>query len=164
MDSQAVRARVAETFTRALGSPLGKHLEIVLWNAVLTRCKDENMPLAFTGILRYRYTTRAVGLSTYVLKDPAVLERLRAKTWGLKDFLRMTPWEIFPEKWEAVFERVAKMELMRSRGYNRAPEGMFQCAKCKSRECSTVQLQTRSADEPMTVYVFCSSCTHRWKE
>ena len=40
---------------------------------------------------------------------------------------------------------------------------LFKCGKCKSNDCSYFQLQTRSADEPMTTYVWCSSCGNRWK-
>lgn len=40
--------------------------------------------------------------------------------------------------------------------------GMFECSKCKQRKCSYFQMQTRSADEPMTTYVRCV-CGHRWK-
>ena len=40
---------------------------------------------------------------------------------------------------------------------------MFTCYKCKSTNCSYYQLQTRSADEPMTTYVTCLECGQRWK-
>ena len=40
---------------------------------------------------------------------------------------------------------------------------LFKCGKCKSNDCSYFQLQTRSADEPMTTYVWCGSCGNRWK-
>lgn len=40
---------------------------------------------------------------------------------------------------------------------------MFQCGKCKSKECTYTQLQTRSADEPMTTFVYCMACGNRWK-
>ncbi|MES1918547.1 Transcription elongation factor A protein 1 [Bonamia ostreae] len=40
---------------------------------------------------------------------------------------------------------------------------MFQCAKCKERKASYYQLQTRSADEPMTTFVTCINCNNRWK-
>jgi DNA-directed RNA polymerase subunit M/transcription elongation factor TFIIS len=42
-------------------------------------------------------------------------------------------------------------------------EGMFKCGKCKSKKTDYYQLQTRSADEPMTTYVTCKSCGNRWK-
>lgn len=39
----------------------------------------------------------------------------------------------------------------------------FKCGKCKSRECKYSQAQTRSADEPMTVFVSCLSCGNQWR-
>ena len=39
----------------------------------------------------------------------------------------------------------------------------YTCRKCKSKECSYYQLQTRSADEPMTTFVTCIKCGNRWK-
>lgn len=41
--------------------------------------------------------------------------------------------------------------------------GQFQCSKCKSHDTSYVQMQTRSADEPMTTFVHCQNCGNRWK-
>lgn len=40
---------------------------------------------------------------------------------------------------------------------------MFTCGKCKAKECTYTQLQTRSADEPMTTFVYCMACGNRWK-
>ena len=41
--------------------------------------------------------------------------------------------------------------------------GFFTCNKCKSKKTTYYQLQTRSADEPMTTYVSCLNCGKRWK-
>lgn len=40
---------------------------------------------------------------------------------------------------------------------------MFKCGKCKKRRTTYYQMQTRSADEPMTTFVRCLECSHRWK-
>ncbi|PAA92990.1 hypothetical protein BOX15_Mlig014928g2 [Macrostomum lignano] len=40
---------------------------------------------------------------------------------------------------------------------------MLKCGKCKKNNCTYNQLQTRSADEPMTTFVLCNECGHRWK-
>lgn len=42
-------------------------------------------------------------------------------------------------------------------------EGVFDCPRCKSKNTSTQQKQTRSADEPMTNFNSCKSCTFKWK-
>mmetsp|Transcript_8328 Transcript_8328/g.17810 ORF Transcript_8328/g.17810 Transcript_8328/m.17810 type:complete len:315 (+) Transcript_8328:22-966(+) len=46
---------------------------------------------------------------------------------------------------------------------NQASTDMFQCGKCKQRKCTYYQMQTRSADEPMTTFVTCTVCGNRWK-
>eukprot|EP01080_Neovahlkampfia_damariscottae_P005070 gene5070-8670_t len=40
---------------------------------------------------------------------------------------------------------------------------IFECGKCKQRKCTYFQMQTRSADEPMTTFVNCLVCGNRWK-
>ncbi|XP_049630880.1 transcription elongation factor A protein 3 [Suncus etruscus] len=40
---------------------------------------------------------------------------------------------------------------------------LFQCNKCKKKNCTYNQVQTRSADEPMTTFVLCNECGNRWK-
>jgi len=39
----------------------------------------------------------------------------------------------------------------------------LKCGKCGKRNCTYNQLQTRSADEPMTTFVLCNECGNRWK-
>ena len=37
------------------------------------------------------------------------------------------------------------------------------CPKCEHPRAYFMQLQTRSADEPMTTFVVCNECGNRWK-
>uniref|UniRef100_A0ABM4D8A7 Transcription elongation factor n=1 Tax=Hydra vulgaris TaxID=6087 RepID=A0ABM4D8A7_HYDVU len=41
--------------------------------------------------------------------------------------------------------------------------GQFKCGKCGKRNTTYNQVQTRSADEPMTTFVYCIECGNRWK-
>ena len=42
-------------------------------------------------------------------------------------------------------------------------DGMFKCGKCKSMKTTYVEKQTRSADEPMTLFITCRVCGHVMK-
>jgi DNA-directed RNA polymerase subunit M/transcription elongation factor TFIIS len=42
-------------------------------------------------------------------------------------------------------------------------ERLLKCGKCKSNNTSYTQMQTRSADEPMTTFAHCKDCGNRWK-
>ena len=40
----------------------------------------------------------------------------------------------------------------------------FKCGRCKSRKCIYYELQTRSADEGMTIFITCLNCGNRWRQ
>ena len=46
----------------------------------------------------------------------------------------------------------------------RVGSSLFQCPRCGVSNCTYTQLQTRSADEPMTNFCFCLVCKKRWRE
>lgn len=41
-------------------------------------------------------------------------------------------------------------------------EGILTCLKCKSKKILTFSKQTRSGDEPTSVFAKCSNCSHQW--
>lgn len=45
-----------------------------------------------------------------------------------------------------------------------AEGGEFTCSRCKGTKTSHYSMQTRSSDEPMTVFVTCLTCRKRWRE
>lgn len=45
-----------------------------------------------------------------------------------------------------------------------AEGGEFMCTRCKGTKTSHYSMQTRSSDEPMTVFVTCLTCRKRWRE
>jgi DNA-directed RNA polymerase subunit M/transcription elongation factor TFIIS len=58
-------------------------------------------------------------------------------------------------------EKDMAMEMARTREEDYS--GLFKCGKCKSVKTTYYQMQTRSADEPMTTFVTCKNCRNRWK-
>ena len=97
------------------------------------------------------------------LKDPIIVTKLETGIFKPHEIGTMTHHELSPEKWEKLIsEKKEKDENM----YVPKLDGntdMFVCRRCKSNKCSYYQLQTRSADEPMTTFVTCVSCGNRWK-
>lgn len=56
-----------------------------------------------------------------------------------------------------------EMAMESSRAKDEDYTGLFKCGKCKSVKTTYYQMQTRSADEPMTTFVTCTGCGNRWK-
>ena len=75
----------------------------------------------------------------------------------------MTHHEIRPEKWSVLIDAKSKRDKNKFEVNLSAATDSFTCRKCKGNKCTYMQLQTRSADESMTTYVSCITCSARWK-
>lgn len=59
--------------------------------------------------------------------------------------------------------REANLKASQTAKDTQAETEEFKCGRCGKRKCKYYQLQTRSADEPMTTFVTCINCGNRWK-
>lgn len=59
---------------------------------------------------------------------------------------------------------ITRSEILKSNGIDPNAGGEFVCRKCKGTKCTHYSMQTRSSDEPMTVFVCCLTCGKRWRE
>ena len=75
----------------------------------------------------------------------------------------MTHQELQPDKWTALIDAKSKRDANKFETNVAAATDTFTCRKCKGNQCTYYQMQTRSADEPMTVYISCCNCGNRWK-
>ena len=48
--------------------------------------------------------------------------------------------------------------------WKNVPETDAVCPKCPNKKAYYMQFQTRSADEPMTIFYKCTECHEQWKE
>ena len=99
----------------------------------------------------------------YNLKNEIILNNIKSKKINPCKIAFMTHIELLPEKWDL---EIKEKELRLENKFFpkiEANTDNFTCGKCKSNACSYYQLQTRSADEPMTTFVTCTNCGQRWK-
>jgi hypothetical protein len=75
----------------------------------------------------------------------------------------MTHQELCPDKWSVLIDKKSKRDQQKFENNMSAATDTFTCRKCKSNKCTFYALQTRSSDEPMTIYVTCIECGQRWK-
>ncbi|CAD2219968.1 transcription elongation factor S-II [Angomonas deanei] len=106
------------------------------------------------------------------LKDPKNTE-LRGKiksgaippevlvTLGERDLINPERRKKLDEEFEIRAKDTNLKEIANSK---RQSSQLFQCPRCKVRDCSFYQMQTRSADEPMTTFCECNKCGQHWKK
>ena len=78
----------------------------------------------------------------------------------------LKPVDMFPERWQSHTDKLNKEAKLGSTHYSagQGTSDLFFCGKCKNRKTTYYQLQTRSADEPLTSFISCSVCGNHWKE
>jgi transcription elongation factor S-II len=81
----------------------------------------------------------------------------------MRTFVRMSAQDVCPERWRDTYEKTAEKDKKLYSKSMTASIMMF-CSRCKKKTgCEYYQLQTRSADEPMTTFVTCLECDKKWK-
>jgi DNA-directed RNA polymerase subunit M/transcription elongation factor TFIIS len=77
----------------------------------------------------------------------------------------MTARELYPEHWQELADEQLKRETTMLEGSSQE-EGsdMFKCRRCGKSKTRYWEMQTRSADEPMTVFIRCLNCGKEWRQ
>ena len=127
--------------------------------AILQRCVDDAQKWFVdidwdTPAFREMYRSRAIELYQ---------SRNLAKTMSPKEFAETTEVDRHPEIWTEIRKQVHEKDKAR---YSKSITAsiMMYCSGCKRKsKCDYYQMQTRSADEPMTTFVTCLECDKRWK-
>ena len=113
----------------------------------------------------YRTKFRSKYLNLKEKTNPRLRVSLLEGTISPKEFIQMSVSDMASEERKRADDVINRYNLQKSQAARdtAAETDMFQCGRCKQRKCKYFQMQTRSADEPMTTYVTCMNCGNRWK-
>ncbi|XP_070293619.1 transcription elongation factor A protein 3 isoform X11 [Salvelinus sp. IW2-2015] len=98
-------------------------------------------------------------------KNPGLRRNVLAGGIELRRFAIMSAEEMASDELKQLRNNLTK-EAIREHQLSKTSgtiSDLFQCSKCKKKNCTYNQMQTRSADEPMTTFVLCNECGNRWK-
>lgn len=97
------------------------------------------------------------------MKDEKILNALNSGELFPQTFAFMTHQEMKPEIWKELIEKKSRIDATKFDTNITARTDMFTCGKCKSKKCTYYTMQTRSADEPETIFITCLDCGKNWK-
>lgn len=112
------------------------------------------------------YKLKFLEIRRNLQRNPELGERLKKKDLKSHQLVNMKPWQAVPngayaKTREERIHRELRKEFLAREAQNQT--GFFRCGRCKSYKTSYYQLQTRSADEPMTTFVSCLNCNNNFK-
>jgi len=92
-----------------------------------------------------------------------ILKQLEDGTLKPHQVAFMTHHELSPEKWVKMIESKSKRDKNKFEVNMSAATDTITCKKCRGNKCTYYQMQTKSADEPMTTFCQCLICNYRFK-
>ena len=92
-----------------------------------------------------------------------IVSDIKKKILSPYELIYNKPWELYTEHWKDIVEEQNKNDKIVIDKTAEFTTTQFTCSKCKNNECKTYSLQTRSADEPTTIFVNCIKCNNTWK-
>jgi transcription elongation factor S-II len=97
------------------------------------------------------------------LSSPTIVDGLTSGDILPQAVAFMTHQEIQPEKWNPLIDKKTKRDASKCDKKIGASTAMFTCSRCKSKNCTYYEMQTRSADEPATIFITCLNCDKHWR-
>jgi transcription elongation factor S-II len=138
-----------------------KLLEDEIYNFSVSYAKKNNVEEILEDIYYHKVNDIISNMdSSHYIKNNYLLKAIKDDDIDILDVVNMSPDKLYPEIWKPILDKIAWLEYKK---INMATTDIFYCKKCKKKKCTFYQLQTRSADEPMTTFVNCLVCSNNWK-
>lgn len=164
-NSSQFRDNVSKNISSLLDNQekMATNLEKGIYNYSIKQAEEKNIVKKWDNVYFAQLYIDRFRTIYFNLKNVELKQRILSKKIKAHELAFMTHQDMYPEKWSKLIETKKIRDENRYAPKLEASTDNFTCRKCKSKECSYYQLQTRSADEPMTTFVTCIPCGSRWK-
>jgi DNA-directed RNA polymerase subunit M/transcription elongation factor TFIIS len=160
-----------KTLFHEMLSPLNiQQLECSIYNGAIKQARVRGAVRSWTyPLFAHIYSMQAKHIaanfhpSTYV-GNKELFDRYKNNEITFADLAKMDIYEILPSRWKDQFESQQVREKRQLEGNRSMATDIFLCTKCWKRECTYYEMQTRSADEPMTIFITCLNCGKHWRQ
>jgi transcription elongation factor S-II len=167
-DNAQFRRRIATQLGDLVGakpaSTVGQNLERAVYNwAISYAAQHDEIRRWDNPVFVETYLEHLRAIHDNLAYDDTLRREILCGQLDPKQVPFMTHQEMRVDKWGTLIEAKSLRDMNKNNDDTEASTDSFTCRKCKSTQCTYYQLQTRSADEPMTTFVTCIKCNARWK-
>ena len=165
-----VYAVLKKLFTSKLTDEQICTLESCIYNGAIHESKQRNIIRVWTyPLFVHMYKMRARKImsnfdATSYVKNTDLFDLFQQGSIDFKGLAAMNTYEMFPSRWRDQFEKQQIREKKQLEGNRDMATDQFLCTRCHKRQCTYYELQTRSADEPMTIFITCVNCGKKWRQ
>ena len=145
-------------------------LEMGIYNASLEEAKRRLVPLTWDhetfrwiyGMISKRVISNFQP-NSYV-RNSHLIERWREGEFTLQEIGHWSSYELHPTFWKGLKDQQFRREQRILEGNVAMATDRFRCSRCQKKMTTYYEMQTRSADEPMTIFINCMNCGKQWKQ
>jgi len=145
-------------------------LESSIYNGAIQQARRRNIVRSWTyPLFVHIYSMHAKHIcanfnpNSYV-GNKELFDRYKNNELAISDLAKMDIYELLPSRWKEQFDNRQVREKRQLEGNRSMATDIFLCTKCWKRECTYYEMQTRSADEPMTIFITCLNCGKHWRQ
>lgn len=167
---KAVLQVIAQQMSSFLTAEQQMEFESLLFQTMLTLCEKRKLRKSWSTIgfkdLYLAHARTMIGNlapQSYV-QNTGLYQSFIGREITLQELVMKNSLELFPEHWQTLIDQQAKREQIQLEGDRTRATDRFHCKRCGKKETTYYELQTRSADEPMTIFINCLNCGKRWTQ
>lgn len=145
-------------------------LELCIYNASLREATRRHVARAWTHppfVQLYEMSARRISANFHpesYVKNTELYSRFKNGYITFDEISGMNNYELFEGRWAENFQQQQIREKRQLEGNKSMATDRFLCSRCHKRECTYYEMQTRSADEPMTIFITCLNCGKHWRQ
>lgn len=146
------------------------HLEQVIFDITVQESLKKNVLRSFENQLFqtiYKSSARKIignlSQNSYVHNEH-LFSKIKKGDLTFDHLRTMNDTDLCPHLYNEMRDRQLQREQSQLEGNKAMATNKFKCNRCEKRECTYYELQTRSADEPMTIFISCLNCGKRWRQ
>ena len=144
---------------------MAKNIEISIFNAALKDASERTIIKKWENpyfVAIYKDHLRSLWMNLLNPKT-GLLEKIKCGEIECKTIGEFTHQDMYNDNWKELIEAMIERNKHKYENNKEGVSQEFKCGRCKKRETKYTQVQTRSADEPMTTFVTCVNCGNHWK-
>ena len=147
-----------------------KIIENSIYTVVCKTCEQKNIVKRWENVyFKKAYMNKVRSIYSNIktdsyIKNDYLNDKINKNEICLDEIANLSFPELFPKRWKIYVDIKTNKNKKLFENKQEAMTDQFKCGRCKSRKCTYYELQTRSADEGMTIFVTCLDCGARWKQ
>jgi transcription elongation factor S-II len=170
MIRQNVSTIIHSRLGKALSEEMCIDLEKGIYNASIQKSKNKGIRCHWENP-DFQETYKSISRRTLSNLDPSayignsrLIKRLLDGEFPAHQIPFMESRELYPESWQDLADEQMKRETTMLEGSSEVGSDMFKCKRCGKAKTRYWEMQTRSADEPMTIFIRCLNCGKEWRQ